>query len=831
MTYKNTLWRWFFALAALEAGAAFFALVLIPHEGSSFSLSRLALLGLLFAFFVFGFWLAVRPPRRVDSLARPPLIIFSALLSLTFAAALFLLRYLNLKHVDPHLLLSYYLRLSPLLFYLIFLTFEFSLFSLGARYGFNWKVFAERKPIFQSSLIAFCVLLFVLLFVAVTRIGLIPDSAYWGEPGVPLLGWQFALALTGGLCVLCFAFSGRTRLLNFVIPVVLFLLAIIIWLNVPLGVMQSSFYAPMGPPTNIPFPYSDAGYYDSMAQSLLIGYPYQGNIPTRPLYIVLLAFLHWLFGQRYDLIIAGQTVVLALLPVVMYYIGRKIHSRAAGVIAALFVIFREWTSLLISSQTRVSNTKTLLVDLPTLLLILLACLFMLRWLERKDWKSALIAGGMFGLLLLLRTQSLLILPFILILAFFAFGWKNKKSFFLLSSFFILGLVVSVFPWLLHNYLASGQITFDAPFEYQVIASQYKYTGNLDLQSVDLQGKSLFGILLTFALEDPKFVLGFIAAHTFATQIDGLLVLPLIEKYNGLFAPVNLYWMGWNGKLAWQNLLLIIFYFALIAQGIGASWKRLRWAGLAPLAFSLGYALANGVARFSGWRYDLPADWVAYFYLGVGIAEIFSVFALSFGADAKKIFTPGFAEGIYHKDTKSQSRKEKNLAANKNFVQGFLIAGVFAFVSAIPWMAQGIAPPRYANQTPAMLTAELSASPAVEQLGIDQTQISEFMAQSQAALQTGRVLYPRFFYRGAGLVSTNPWPAYAARDFSRMGFLLLDQTRTDAIFQSRDIPSPFPQGADAVILGCQNQNYIDVRLILFPDSNSAFLSAPLADPCP
>ncbi len=792
------------------------ALFLIPHEGGFFSLSRLALFGLLFAFCVLEIFLAVRLPRWINSLARPSLIIFSALLSLTLAAALFLLRYLNLKHVDPHLLLSYYQRLSPLLFYLIFLTLEFSLFSLAARYGLDWKIFAERKPIFQSALLAFCVLTLALLFVAVTRMGLIPDSAYWGEPGAPLLGWQFALALVGGLCVLCFSLSGRARSLDFILPAALFLLAVIIWLNVPLSVMQNSFYAPINPPTNLPLPNSDAGYYDSMAQSLLIGYPYQGGIPTRPLYIVLLALLHVLFGQRYDLIIAGQTIVLALLPVVIYYIGKKIHSRAAGAIAALFLIFREWTALLISSQTRVSNTKTLLVDLPTLLLILAACLFALRWLERKDWKSAFIAGGMFGLLLLLRTQSLLILPFILILAFLAFGWKNRKSFFLLSSFFILGLVVSVFPWLLHNYLASGQITFDAPFEYQVVASQYRYTGNLDLQSVDLQGKSLFGVLLTFALKDPKFVMGFIASHMFATQIDGLLALPLIEKYNGLFAPLNLYWMEWDGRLAAYNFLLILFYFALISLGIGASWKRLRWAGLLPLVFSLSYAFTNGVARFSGWRYDLPADWIAYFYLGIGVAEIFAMLALSFGADAEKIFTPAFA---------AIDRE------NKNWAQGFLLAGVFVFVSALPWMAQGIASPRYANQTPAALAAELSASPAVKQLGVDPSQISNFMAQPQATLQIGRVLYPRFFVRGDGLVSTNPWPAYAPRDFSRMGFLLLNQTRHDAIFQSKDIPAPFPQGADAIVLGCQNQNYIDVRLILFPDSDSAFLSTALTNTCP
>jgi len=78
-------------------------------------------------------------------------------------------------------------------------------------------------------------------------------------------------------------------------------------------------------------------------------------------------------------------------------------------------------------------------------------------------------------------------------------------------------------------------------------------------------------------------------------------------------------MGWN--LDWFNSVLVIIYLAVIAIGLGAVWKRLRWVGLVPLAFSLGYSLANGVGRFSGWRYDLPADWISYFYFGIGVAEI------------------------------------------------------------------------------------------------------------------------------------------------------------------------------------------------------------------
>src|SRR5271169_2503176 len=61
-------WRWFFLLAALEAGAALLALFLVPHEGSSFSLTRLALFGILIAFFVLWIFFFAHPPKRFDFL-------------------------------------------------------------------------------------------------------------------------------------------------------------------------------------------------------------------------------------------------------------------------------------------------------------------------------------------------------------------------------------------------------------------------------------------------------------------------------------------------------------------------------------------------------------------------------------------------------------------------------------------------------------------------------------------------------------------------------------------------------------------------------------------
>jgi len=56
MKINKTNWRWFFSLAALEAGAALLLLFLVPHEEIGFSLTQLEMLGIPIAFFVSFFF-------------------------------------------------------------------------------------------------------------------------------------------------------------------------------------------------------------------------------------------------------------------------------------------------------------------------------------------------------------------------------------------------------------------------------------------------------------------------------------------------------------------------------------------------------------------------------------------------------------------------------------------------------------------------------------------------------------------------------------------------------------------------------------------------------
>ena len=111
---------------------------------------------------------------------------------------------------------------------------------------------------------------------------------------------------------------------------------------------------------------------------------------------------------------------------------------------------------------------------------------------------------------------------------------------------------------------------------------------------------------------------------------------------------------------------------------------------------------------------------------------------------------------------------------------------------------------------------------------DRAEVEAFLSQPDAILLEGRLLYPRKYTRGEGLASTNPWPAYAAQDFPRIGFLLINSGHQNLIFPTKELLD-FKQGADATILACSDNDLLTVRVIAFDDST--YQSTALTEPCP
>ncbi|HNM38150.1 MAG TPA: hypothetical protein PKI33_13860, partial [Anaerolineales bacterium] len=114
-------------------------------------------------------------------------------------------------------------------------------------------------------------------------------------------------------------------------------------------------------------------------------------------------------------------------------------------------------------------------------------------------------------------------------------------------------------------------------------------------------------------------------------------------------------------------------------------------------------------------------------------------------------------------------------------------------------------------------------------GYDQNEIDIFLQQPKAILNEGRLLFPRMYWRGEGLASANPWPAYAVQDFPRIGFILINANSQNLIYPTKEVLD-FPQGADSIVLACAGDNdLLYVRVIAFDDAT--YQNTPLTEPCP
>ena len=816
-----------FILLCIFEGLAALAVILL----GGFSPTRLAFAGLLVILLAGLGWLFVRSravnwrDRVREAIARPDIfraLIFScSLLSLTSGLLLFLLRYLN-----PELTEAWFVRAWPLLTYLLIVGAQTCLYLVFLKNGFHPAALHEQRGLFIATGIVSACFLAIWLIIYFTGLGVTVDPSYWGEPGVPILGWQLILAFLVGAGFLLFEFSGtrisirlsdgkKSALLSAIIPVFIYLLAFGLWMSVPLTVLRNSFYAPIQPPYDQPFPNSDASLYDSNAQSLLLGYGFIAKIPTRPLFIVFLAGLHALFGQEYARLVLGQTLLYALLPVTLYFLGKRLHSRAAGVTVALLAIFRELTSLWVANEARVSNTKMLLSEFMSTLALVAFLLIVLKWYEEKErgYLPAFFCGGLLGLQMLLRSQAMFVAPGILLLAL-PILWLDWKKWIAQSFLFAAGAALAIAPWLARNYFVTGQISFDDPAQILSVASMYSGgtpTSNYDL--FDGQSPSeISAYVMDTILQRPGYVAGFVSNQFFANLIDTMLVLPIFARYDGLSAPIYLYWYDWTGHPSAANVLLFLVYLVGMAVGIAAAWKKLRWAGILPLVFYVFYIFSTSLARYSGWRYIFPADWVGYYYFAIGFVEVVMLArALFVGQIAKLTHEVGWITNPPHP------------VGRINISAFFAFVGLFLLVGSLPWIVERRVPLR------AFPCADSPVTCLAER-GVDESQTRAFLSQPEAVSLTGRVLYPRYYARNDGIASTNPNAAFVPRDYPRTGFyFFVGEDVSQAVLPMKGA-HPFPHAADAILLGCQRERYVEVKLILFLDSGLTYTSGALTDSC-
>jgi hypothetical protein len=502
------------------------------------------------------------------------------------------------------------------------------------------------------------------------------------------------------------------------------------------------------------------------------------------------------------------------------------------------LIFRESNSLALTGVLNVSNAKMMLSDLPATLGVILFSLVVVLWLKKPGQRRIypILAGGILGAFMLIRVQIAFLFPAALLCAFLAM--PHHRILWLKSAAVMLaGILLTLSPWLYRNWQMTGKIYLAGTTNIsQAGLLGQRYNESLETEaSIRLSGETEDEYLnrmaegaLRYILYHPRDAAGFISAHFWHNQVATLLVLPSsfpqispqqipTEGLSNLqtagsflrdqcCSPVTVvrnlpYWKSnWQGGFLPASWLPLLASLCLVSIGIGASWKRARFVGLLPLFMTVGYSLSNSFVRNSGWRFNLPVDWVGILYYSIGLVQ--TCFWL--GTYFKNRFVP-FAwetgiQAVPAADPEAPFPWNKAVAAWLCFI---------LLVSAIP-LAELFIPARYppavVQTALASLMSEINAKP------FDAPAIQRFLGDEDAVARVGRAMYPRYYKAGDGIPRSG-WPSYAMRSYPRLGFVLVGSETAAVVLPQETPPVDFANGAEVLVLGCKGEDIVSARLVM------------------
>jgi hypothetical protein len=701
-----------------------------------------------------------------------------------------------------------YQRLFPLLAWLMLVAGQFLLWLPAARFGLDFHRLNLYKALLLGGLLIWLIFLVLWAIIVISGIGLREDTFGWGRRGVPLLAWQVAI----GWLVLLWAQilslkanrppSGRK--LDWILGAIIWAAAVLLWTVKLPGVI--------GYPTHFgATPSRDTALYEMAARSILNGNGFlSGEIVPRPLFLLGLAGLHLLAGNSYDLMAFFQILILAFIPVVLYFLGKALSGRPMGLMIALLVILREFNSILATRYSIVSNSRMMMSDMPATLAICLLTLAAVLWLQAPATRRVypLLVGGLAGATALVRTQSVIIIPFILFLALLVYHWDLRR-WLRDAALLAAAMMLVVFPWLWRNWRVTGALVMDDPAtQTSMLAERYtNSTSTLDTaqrpgESAATYSQRLSQSVSRFALANPGFVTGFVSAHYSKNTIDTVLVLPVsasLDDYHDNIVISTAFWHPFAIDLSPGQAILLGLNLLLIALGLAYSWRRWRYAGVLPLVVFLAYNLSNAIARNSGYRFILPVDWVGYFYFCIGAALIVSILmAMLRQRVPSEITVP---EKINPKDRSA----EKRLPVKA----GIITAAIALIVGLASPLAEWVFPQRYPIQDKSGITNALTQMEPVESAGIDPQALLRFSNLPQSIALWGQGLFPSYIQPGQ---EKRSYPEVSKQDYPQLAFMLVGAGRHEVTMPLRQAPDHFPNASDVIVLGCPQGDDVSALLV-------------------
>ena len=680
--------------------------------------------------------------------------------------------------------------------------------------GYEKKLMREYRDIFIPASIMLGLLGGLTWIIAITRIGLTPDAVYWQEAGVPILFSQVILACIVG-CVFHFLrikFKGfATPKGDFLVLVGLWVFACVIWLNHPLKPSYNALEPT--PPSYQSYPFGDALRYDLAAQEFMIGKPIPADFFVKPFYSFMLVVFHLIGGQDYEGIVFAQVLLLACIPPLLFLLTQELSTPLAGVIAAVMMIFRESNGIALSNVIQVSHSRLLLSDVPTMGLIILLAWLIVKWSKQSIGQSWLpiSIGGMIGLLVLIRGNPLILIPFILFVGFLLL--RSMKTFwkgFLLP--FGLGLMLVMVPWFWHNYQLTGSLVLQDPSSLSLaqdqlvqLYSETSATGYLDAQNQSA-GKILPDIV-NYILVEPTIAIRFTLAHYFHNVVHSYIFLPQSLQAESVvdYVKRSVFWSRWNGDFPSAARILLPLQMFILALGFGAAWKKGRNPTLSILILGIGYNFSVALTRRSGWRFNLPADWVTIVFYAIGVGQLIFI--------------------VYSTLTKRLVADEHELVQEpsslimdrwKLWTSAILFTVLSLGVAQGQWM--------FKSQSTSINEQDL-ATEFQRRMPVFSP---EFLDDDEAVIVEGRGVYPVYFKAGKGMLNYS-YLNFSTKPYNRLVFYVVNDSSVGGLLKTNTIPVKFIDGIDVVVVGCKTEaNYIDALAVLLrTEQPTLYLREPFA----
>lgn len=674
-------------------------------------------------------------------------------------------------------------------------------------------VVSENKSALPAALIVFALLLLTGILAFTTGIGIRQPEDYWYGAGVPVLGLQILFSLIAGAAVLRMEPKLNNKF-DLLMCVVLWGVTAWLWVREPLG---ANYFFPDTARNDI-HPYSDSATFDLGSQFALIGQGlFNGQYFDRALYSAFLTFLHGIAGQDVERLMNVQAVVFAVFPIIVYLLGRELHSRALGVSAALLIALRGANAVIVSKWVDTASPKMMLTDFPTAIGVAAFMLFAIKWMkEPQKVHLAVLTGGMLGLTIMLRTHALLLLPMALFFLF-ALIRPRLKIAALGSLLLIMGMLFSTLPWDIRNQPNGAPMFYIYYYRIELILRErYGIKSGASVSPDDMNAPARQISHLRSAPGEKFIVIAnddlcnssvcSVVNHFIHNFMTSVTFLPVSFQLDDLWNTVKLtvpFWKpDWAGSgLGASALGILTANLFIISVGFGAMWARSRYLALLPAFIFLTYILSNAFAFTSGGRYIAPVDWIVCVYFIAGLLHIASPFLKRIGAIAPFQSSPRENEAV--------ESLQKPSAWNKRVIGSLVL--VFAIGSLIP-IAEAPFQERYERKKPDEVLAMLEQEGWLEKARLSKDELTEFLTDPQAHLITGRLLYPRYYPGGAGEPDSS-YP-YTPLEYSRLVFTIIGPYATNA--RGVIIPGLKPSfplhAADVVVLGCQNEQFFDAFIV-------------------